>query len=354
MHKFLECYVPISACNMRCKYCYVTQNGWWDNKKEDFSFVNRIKEAFSKERLGGQCMINMCATGETLLYPEVLDIVKIFLENDHYVMLVTNGTMTERFKTVCEWPESIKKHLFFKLSFHYLELKRISKLDEYFENIRMLHDAGVSFTVELTPDDSYVPYIDEIKKICFEELGTLCHVTVCRDETKKGYPLMSSMSKEEFVDMWSGFNSELFSYKYSIFEEKRKEFCYAGLWSAVIDLKSGDYRQCYKGKALGNIYDMTKPLNFVAIGHNCREGHCFNGHAFLGFGLIPGLDTVDFADMRDRTDGVFASWLSPEMDSFMRTKLYEYNKELADSEKIISDIKSISLMMIAKKVLGKM
>ena len=353
MKRFIECYVPISACNLRCKYCYVTQNNWWNSKKSDFSFANNIRQAFSQERLGGPCMVNMCATGETLLYEEMIGIMRDILENGHYIMLVSNGTLTKRFEACCEFPIELRKHLFFKLSFHYLELKRLNLLDTYFNNIRLLKKNGISFTVELTPDDSYIPYIDEIKDICNRELGALCHITVCRDELKPGYPLMTSLPRDEYEKTWSQFDSDLFSYKWSIFEKKRKEFCYAGLWSMVVDLKSGNYQQCYKGKKLGNIYDFSKPLKFCAIGHHCREGHCFNGHAFLGFGLIPGLDTTDFADMRNRklADGI--QWLSDEMEYFMRHKLSESNNVLSDKEKFISDIESISVKQAAKKILKK-
>ncbi len=353
MKKFIECYVPISACNMRCKYCYVTQNEWWNNKKPDFSFKKKIKEAFSQDRLGGSCMINMCATGETLLNEEVVDIVRDFLENGHYVMLVTNGTLTKRFEKFCEFPMELRKHLFFKLSFHYLELKRLNMLDVYFNNIRLLKENDISFTVELTPDDSYIPYIDEIKRVCEKELGTLCHITVCRDELQKGYPLMTKLERKEYEKIWSQFDSDLFEYKYSIFEKKRKEFCYAGLWSIVVDLGSGIYKQCYKGKELGNIYNLDKDIKFNAIGHHCREGHCFNGHAFMGFGLIPGVDKIDYADMRNRILPDGTQWLSDDMENFMRQKLYDNNKILNNNEKLLSDIKSISLKQTAKKILQK-
>lgn len=353
MKRFIECYVPISACNMRCKYCYVTQNNWWNSKKPDYSFAKNIKKAFSKERLGGVCMINMCATGETLLNEEVIGIIKDILDNGHYIMLVSNGTLTKRFEECCNFPKNLRKHLFFKLSFHYLELKRLNMLETYFNNIRMLKENDISFTVELTPDDSYIPYIDEIKDICEKELGALCHITVCRDELKAGYPLMTSLSKEKYEEVWKQFDSDLFSYKYSIFEEKRREFCYAGLWSMVVDLQSGNYQQCYKGKKLGNIYNFDKPLNFCAIGHHCREGHCFNGHAFLGFGLIPGLDTVDFADMRNRKLNDGTQWLSDEMEYIMRHKLSEENELLNSKQKVISDVKSISLKQTVKKIIGK-
>lgn len=353
MKRFIECYVPITACNMRCKYCYVTQNEWWNAKKPDFSFATKIKEAFTVERLGGKCMINLCATGETLIEPEVVGIVRDFLENGHYVMLVTNGTLTKRFEKCCQFPEELRKHLFFKISFHYLELKRINMLDTFFKNIEMIHKAGISFTVELTPDDSYIPYIEEIKEVCQERLGALCHVTVCRDETKKGFPLMTSLSRQEFVDTWKSFDSDLFKYKESIFEEKRTEFCYAGQWSLVVNLATGNYQQCYRGKKLGNIYNLNKSINFLPIGHHCRSGHCFNGHAFLGFGLIPGLDTVDFADMRNRTNSSGKQWLSKEMEHFMRSKLSGQNKQLNEAEKRKADFKSISIKYAIKDLIGK-
>ncbi|MDM8203646.1 hypothetical protein QUW03_04590 [Faecalicoccus acidiformans] len=353
MKRFIECYIPISSCNMRCKYCYVTQNNWWNSKKPDFSFIPKVKKAFSQDRLGGPCMVNMCATGETLLYEEVLQILRDVLSNGHYVMLVSNGTMTNRFKACCEFPETYRKHLFFKLSFHYLELKRLNKLDTFFNNVKLLKQNGISFTVELTPDDSYVPYIEEIKSVCMENLGTLCHITVCRDELKPGFPLMTSMNRNDFEKTWSQFDSDLFRFKYSIFEKKRREFCYAGLWSFVVDIESGIYKQCYKGKILGNIYDFKKPLNFCAIGNHCQEGHCFNGHAFLGFGVIPGLDKVDFADMRNRILPDGTQWLSDEMEYMMRHKLSESNELLSYKDKVVTNIRSFSIKQNIKNILGK-
>ena len=353
MKRFIECSVPISACNMRCEYCYVTQNGWWNSKKPNFEFKNQIKKAFSKDRLGGVCMVNICAMGETLLFEEVIDVIRDILDNGHYIMVVSNGTLTKRFEACCDFPVELRKHLFFKLSFHYLELKRLNLLETYFNNIKMLKEHDISFTVELTPDDSYIPYIDEIKAVCEKNLGTLCHITVCRDELKPRYPLMTSLHRSDYEELWSKFDSDLFSYKWSLFEKKRHEFCYAGQWGMVLDLQSGDYHQCYKGKKLGNIYDFSKPLNFCAIGHHCREGHCFNGHAFLGFGLIPGLDTTDFADMRNRTLKDGTQWLSAEMEYMMRHKLSESNEPLSNTKKFICDIKSVSVKHSLKKLLGK-
>lgn len=353
MKMFIECHVPITACNMRCKYCYVTQNGWWKNKEADLDLCcEKIQAALSPKRLGGICMINLCATGETLIDSRMIDIIYKILADGHYVMVVTNGTLTKRFEQLCGFPAEYRERLFLKCSFHYLELKRMNKLDVYFNNIAMIHEHGISFTVEITPDDSYIPYIPEIKEVCMRKLGALCHVTVPRDERKKGFPLMTELARCKFVEQWRDFDSQLFNFKESIFEVKRNEFCYAGQWGFVLELKNGDYAQCYKGKRLGNLYkDLDKPLNLFPVGHNCGEGHCFNGHAFLGFGLIPELDTPNYADMRNRISNTGAEWLSPKMKSFMQRKLVEDNEEFNFKDKLKADVKSVQYKSKIKKVL---
>ena len=354
MKKFIECFLPSTACNMKCEYCYITQNKERVVKPIDLSrCVNTIGKALSKERLGGTCMVNICAAGETLIPKETILILRNILAEGHYVMLVTNGTLTERFKACCEFPEEYRQRLFFKFSFHYLELKRQDQLELYFSNIKMIQKAGISFTVEITPDDSYIPYIPEMIEICTKNLGAKPHVTVARDERYKGYPFLSKLPHDEFVKTWSVFDSELFRFKDSIFGVKRHEFCYAGEWGIVVNLQTGDYKQCYKGKKLGNIYNNTEaPLHLCAVGHHCPEGHCYNGHAFLGFGLIPELDTPDYADQRNRVTEDGVQWLSKPMEQFMRCKLKDANKELDKKEKKLTDIKSINGRQIIKDILG--
>ena len=56
-------------------------------------------------------------------------------------------------------------------------------LDRYFENIKMIQDAGASFTIEITPSDELEPYIEEIKKVMLERIGALPHITIGRKDT---------------------------------------------------------------------------------------------------------------------------------------------------------------------------
>ena len=217
LKRFIECGLPVETCNLKCSYCYITQHRKWNAKLPDLSLCeSKIKDALNPKRMGGTCLVNICAGGETLIAPELPSIVKSILEDGHFVMLVTNGTLTERMRAFCEFPDEMRARLFFKISFHYLELLRVNKLETFFENIRMIQDAGLSFTVEITPDDIYIPYIPEIKDVCMKNLGVLPHVTIPRDERFKNFPLLSKLPFDEFVKLWSQFDSELLNFRADI------------------------------------------------------------------------------------------------------------------------------------------
>jgi len=272
--------------------------------------------------------MNFCAGGETLLAEDVIPIIRALLEEGHYVMVVTNGTLTKRFQQIVEFPSELLKRLIFKFSFHYLELKRLNWFDVFFGNIGMVRSAGCSFTVEITPSDELIPYIDDVKRMCMERLGALCHVTIARDDRTKGIDVLSEKDWDSYKRIWAAFESDLFEFKTTIFYKHRKEFCYAGDWSIYVNLSTGDMSQCYCGRRIDNIYkDMNAGLHFEAIGNNCCTAHCYNGHAFLTLGDIPKLDTPVYAQMRNRTDNQGREWLEPEMKNFLSQKLVYANQE---------------------------
>ena len=334
--RYIECYIPNETCNLRCHYCYITQRRKFNNKLVVFSKTkDTVQKALSKERLGGTCLINMCAGGETLLAEDLLPIIKCLLEEGHYVMVVTNGTLTKRFESIAMWSKELLERLFFKFSFHYLELKRLNLLDQYFNNIERMKKSGASFTVEITPSDELIPYIENVKNICMEKLGTLCHVTIARDDRTQGIEVLTKYSFEEYPKIWGQFSSDLFEYKKTIFYKKRKEFCYAGDWSFYLNLETGTMKQCYCGKELGNIYDdLEKKLPLEAIGHYCTQPHCYNGHAFLTLGVIPELESPCYAQVRNRVSEDGSEWLTPKMKAFMSSKLFESNKEYTSIQKM--------------------
>jgi hypothetical protein len=338
--RFFDCEVPVTACNLRCHYCYITLQGLFKNKLPKFKYPpETIGRAFSKERMGGICHFNFCGLGETLLTPEITAILKVLLEQGHYIMVVTNnGTVTRRFDEILQFPKELLNRLGFKFSFHFLELKRLGIIDKWFKTIKTVRKAGCSISVELTPNDECIPHIDEIKDLCLKNTGALCHVTVARDSTKKDLPILTKLPINEYRRIWGSFESPMFDFKMSTFNVKRREFCYAGLWSGCIRIGTGELRQCSAAVDARNIFeDIDKPLRLHAIGSHCLEPHCYNSHAYLTLGLIPELITPTYSDIRNRKclDGTF--WLTDDMNAFLGGKLYENNQLLPHKEQQKTD-----------------
>ncbi len=356
LKRFIDCYVDTETCNLQCHYCYIAQLGRFKKKLAKFSHTpEEIRKALSVERLGGKCLINFCAGGETLLSEDVIPVLKALLEEGHYLMVVTNGTMTNRFKEIANFPKDLLERLMFKFSFHYLELNRINFMEQYFNNIKMMEDAGCSYTVEITPNDELIPYINDLIELCNKKLGTLCHVTIARDDRSKNIDILSKESFKDYKKIWGVFESDLFKFKSEIFYKKRKEFCYAGDWSVYINLSTGDMKQCYCGRVLDNIYkDINKTLKFEAIGCNCSQAHCYNGHAFLALGDIPELETPTYASLRNRV-GNNREWLTPKMKQFMSQKLYDNNEQYTDKtkKKINRNYKIKRLQGVPKNLIKK-
>ena len=59
--KFIDCYIPIEHCNLKCHYCYIPTLENFENRSREIPYSpDFIRKALSKNRWGGTCMINMC------------------------------------------------------------------------------------------------------------------------------------------------------------------------------------------------------------------------------------------------------------------------------------------------------
>lgn len=327
--RFICILIPATRCNFRCQYCYLQHSHIKDMGDAAFKYdVPTFRKAFSRKRMGGTCMVNFTAHGETMLSPQLVDYVGAMLDEGHFVEVVTNATVTPAFERFARFPRSKLSHLMFKCSFHWQELKKHNLLDRFFSNVRFIKDAGASITVELMPHDELIPEIDEILAVTKREIGAPCHVTVGRDASCRGtLPLLTRLSREDYYKIWSQFNSKLFEYKFSTFEKKQEGFCYAGEWMFVLDMGTGIVSQCYRGyKRITPFRDLNKPVKFSAVGSFCPEPHCYNSHAWLTFGCCPSAVAPYYDEVRNRicTDG--SEWLQPEMKEFFHQKFADSNR----------------------------
>lgn len=332
--KFIDIHVPVFICNLKCSYCYVNQMTQ-TKKKTEFNYSpDVVKKALSVNRLGGICHFNVCGMGETLIPPKLIDYVRVILENGHTVMIVTNGTLSNRFNEYMKLPDELKRHLGFKFSLHYLELKRLNMMEIFWKNVDIVRQNGCSFSVELTSNDSYEPYISEIKQTCLEHVGAICHISVPRNEATGSISLYSKHSRKDYYSIWENFNSPMFELKMRHWEEKRKEFCYAGMWSGLLNLGTGEFNACYHQPGpMGNLFENADDDFCFYPAGKCEISHCFNGHSFLAFGTIPEINEETYFDVRDRVDQNGNHWINDEMKAQFTQKLVSSNELLCDLEK---------------------
>lgn len=329
MKKALFFRIPLSVCNLRCHYCYLAQRpSSYEGVIPEMNYTpEQISYALRNERCGGPCYINLCADGETLLLPDLARYVELFASEGHYIEIISNMVLTKKLESILSLGRDVLSHVEFKSSLHYLELEKRGLLNRFAQNVNEAWNAGASINVEITPTDELVPKIPDVKSYCMENFGALAHLSIARNDATSDIERLTNLSHDEYHAAWDQFGSSFFEFKNTIFGVKQKGFCEAGSWAYYIDMPTGEARQCYKGRSVGNVFsNPEEPLPDLPIGR-CMIPHCYNGHAFLTMGLINGLTNVGYGDIRDRERLDGTHWLHPELKAFFNTKLGDSNEE---------------------------
>lgn len=331
MKRFIECLVPDSFCNFSCSYCYVQQQARKNKQHVHLQYTPYyIAQALSPRRLGGISYINITGLGETLVQEDVVKIVHEILKTGNYVNITTNGSLDKRFDQLLNFDKNLLKHLSVSFSCHIVELKRHKMVDRFFNNIRKVRDAGCSFVLQINLVDEYLPYWDEFKSLAIEKVGALPQVALTREEMHPGYRILTDCSLEDYIKKGREMESPLFEFTLYNFNKRQNNYCYAGCWSATLNLYTGEMSACYGQGTHQNIYaDLNKPIKFIPLGCCCAE-YCVNSSHYLSLGTIPSQKTPTYASLRDREQ---ASWYNSELKSFLSTKLADENKRVR-SEKI--------------------
>ena len=340
--RFFECLLPTSVCNIECSYCYLIQEKRRAMKSEELLYSpEHIAKALRQERVGGVCYISLCAVGETMAQKGLVPLVRCLLQEGHYVNITTNGTLSGKYDELIQGCEGFLNHLHVAFSFHYVELLKRGWVDRFFENVNKVRGAGASVLVQLNLCDEYVPHLEEIKRICKEKVSAYPQIALTRNELAKPMKIMTEGTPEEYYQTGSSFESPLFEFTYKNFMVKRKEYCYAGEWSGVLDMKTGFLQRCYYEPGRMNIFeDIDKPIDFKPVGCNCHHVYCVNSSHFMSLGVIPELDTPSYAQLRNRPE---ANWYTPEMLEFLNSKLSESNRQHSKIGKKIIEMKQKSL-----------
>lgn len=342
IHKFIELLIHgTTECNFHCEYCYVWKKKEFTPGRETSEYTPKeIRHALSQRKLGGPCHINACALGETLLSKDIVELSYELLEEGHYLSIITNGTITPKIDEILRFPKEHLERMFFKLSFHYTELKRTNLLGVFWNNVDKIKNSPCSYSIEITPCDHLIPEIDHLKRE-FEQKaeGAMPHITFTRDANKEGLDLLSELSLEEYKNTWSIFHSDLFELKCNLYKKKITQYCYAGNWSYRINAVNGNLQSCYQQELMGTIFDRgQKILPLIPVGNGCRLNYCFNNHAFLAWGDVPDISCSSYLQVRDRESSDSIHWIKETYAAAMRQKLYDnnfdYRERWPDYEKL--------------------
>lgn len=89
--------IPLSVCNLRCHYCYLSQRpSSYEGVIPEMQFSpEQIAYALRKERVGGVSYVNLCADGETLLLPNLARYVELLAREGHYMEIVSNMVLNQ-------------------------------------------------------------------------------------------------------------------------------------------------------------------------------------------------------------------------------------------------------------------
>lgn len=325
--RFIEASVKGSACNLKCNYCYVAQR--YDPDMKDIGVFRYppeiIGHALRKERIGGTAYVNICGEGETLLAAEIPEVIKHILQQGHYVNVYTNGTLSKRFDEILKIvPPEFLTRLSFAFSFHYLELKRLNKLEIYFRNFNLMKNAGCSVVANMVLDDAYLPHIEEIKRVSKENLGAYPQISFPKKHNDNSNWTALTKDVDTIKKIGAEFNSNYLDFTETYFDYNRKQFCYAGKWSFTLELTTGDIARCYNYRPHQNIFkDTDSRIKLFPIGNTCHCKAC-GGGLFLPQGVVPFLHAPSYIYVKDRPE---AGWYTHTYKDFLGQQLIPNNRE---------------------------
>lgn len=124
---------------------------------------------------------------------------------------------------------------------------------------------GSSILVQLNLCDEYEPYLKDIAALCEERIGVPVQVAPTREEIdlNRSIRLFTEHTCEEYTNMVKRFHSPLFDFNIKNFNVRRREFCYAGDWSGVLNLNTGILHKCYFLEEEGSICMRIRRRKFL-------------------------------------------------------------------------------------------
>jgi len=206
------------ACDLKCNYCH-----WHSGRHYDYEDITRsidkLFEFFVKQRF--KAVLFYYHGGEATRHPKVVDILKYIHKKGEetgikaYNEMQTNLTIKE-----AKLREMLPHCDLFNISYHYLELKRLKKLDAFERNWEVLKELGIDIhnfdimlenverthlfyngdIIDIDPDDFYdriVEYLKYEKIVNSEMIYGFCHYKYPPEVEEKHMAFYKKYNKTE-------------------------------------------------------------------------------------------------------------------------------------------------------------
>lgn len=289
--------IPGTLCNFKCNYCYIGKC-IDENHRAPTRFqysVEHMVKAFSPERLGGFADIIVIGNGETLIPNEVIPFIQGLLKQGHIVEVATNLTITSRINSLLNTNKEDLKRLVIRPSFHFHELKRLNKINEFFDNLNKFHSAGASCIPFMVICNDYLNDLDEIRDLFLHKFGSLPQVTptlvyeeksdIRRNGQVKCDPEITPELKQLINEK---FNSNIFELCCDfLYVDPKEVFCRAGECGFCVTLDNGNVSRCHACPPEFSMFaDLNRSLDLGPIGNNCCINTCAMQYQFIASGFL--------------------------------------------------------------------
>ena len=285
---------PQAECDLQCAYCYLRSM----RRAAVGDFIQRyppeaIAESLSPERVGGPCFFYGYADGEPLLHDVNVRLLAALAARGHFVAVTTNlnaanpGYLERVFASCDRW------RVLFLASLHWHELRRNARLNAFFDTMDCLRTSGFSCRIRLCFAPEYLFEREAIDALCLQRTGQLPLLTRWRGTESPG-PLMNDLDH-------IGVRSPVYRLQKICADVPRREFCFAGERSAVLDLGNGTFRACLAEPVMG-VLDPASPhkdLPFPGklVGRHCSARWCMCCSILWPWGVLPDLFPGTWTDL---------------------------------------------------------
>lgn len=262
--------------------------------------LEAIAESLSPECVGGPCFFYGYADGEPLLHEENLRLLAALAAQGHFVAVTTNLNAAEPGRLERVFASCDRWRVLFLASLHWHELRRRGRLNAFFDTMDFLRTAGFSCRIRLCLAPEYRSDLEAIDALCLQRTGQLPLLTRWRG------PESPDLDMNELDGI--GARSPVYRLQKLSMDVPRREFCFAGERSVVLDLGSGELRACLAEPVTGvlNPNSPHKELPFPGepVGRHCHARWCMCCSILWPWGVLPDLFPGTWADLffapRDR------------------------------------------------------